>query len=265
VRSLPGVVSAAAISQLPLRDPYNNVGIYAASAPPVSPAEGGDGYQRVVLPGYFETMGIPLLAGRDIQPTDSAESRRVVVVSRTLARSLFPGRNPLGELVVIDRAAEATWEVVGVVGDVRQSGLREEPDSRGTFYRAHGQQPLPRMRLAIRTAGDPKGILPPLRRLLRDLDSRVPLSGPRTMADVIARSTVSESAQSVCLTTFSALALTLAAPERLSTAILAHGVIDTFGAVGLYLGWDVSEVPRALSWPRVFAEKTARTRPGAQR
>jgi putative ABC transport system permease protein len=211
VRSLPGVVSAGAISQLPLRDPYNNVGIYAASAPPVNPGEGGDGYQRIVMPGYFGTMGIPILAGRDIRPTDSAESRRVVVVSRQLARSLFPGRDPLGELVIIDRAAEATWEIVGVVGDVRQSGLREEPDSRGTFYRAHAQQASPTMRLAIRTAGDPQAMLPSLRKLLRELDPRVPLSGPRTMEDVIANSSVSEKAQAVCLTTFSALALTLAA------------------------------------------------------
>jgi predicted permease len=205
------VESAAVVSQVPLRDPYNNVGIYAADAPPVKPSDGGDGYQRVVLPGYFRAMGIPLWAGRDIQPTDLAGSRRVVVVSRQLAKSLFADRDPLGKRVVIDQAADVTWEVVGVVADVKQSGLREDAGSRGTFYRAHAQQAWSTMRLAIRTAGDPQAIVPSLRTLLQKMDPRIPLSGPRTMEDVIANATVSERAQTLFLMTFSLLALTLAA------------------------------------------------------
>ncbi len=64
VRSLPGVTSAGAISQLPLRDPFNNISIYAADNPPTDPTKLDDGYQRVVLPGYFQTMEIRILAGR---------------------------------------------------------------------------------------------------------------------------------------------------------------------------------------------------------
>ncbi|MFA5263775.1 MAG: ABC transporter permease [Opitutaceae bacterium] len=211
VKALPGVESAALVSQVPLRDPYNNVGIYAADAPPVKPSDGGDGYQRVVLPGYFRAMGIPLLAGRDIQPTDSAESRRVVVISQQLAKSLFPDHDPLGRRVVIDRATDEIWEVVGVVADVKQDNLRQEASSRGTFYRAHAQQAWSTMRLAIRTAGNPQAIVPSLRATLQKMDSRIPLSGPRTMADVMANATVSEKAQALFLITFSLLALTLAA------------------------------------------------------
>jgi putative ABC transport system permease protein len=222
VKSLPGVESAAVVSQVPLRDPYNNVGIYAADAPPLKPSDGGDGYQRVVLPGYFKTMGIPLFAGRDIQPTDRADSARVVVISRQLAKSLFADRDPLGQRVVIDQASDATWEVVGVVADVKQSGLREDASSRGTFYRAHAQQPWSSMRLAIRTAGNPQAIVPSLRTLLQRMDPRIPLSGPRTMEDVIANATVSERAQALFLMTFSLLALTLAAAGIYG--LLAFGV-----------------------------------------
>lgn len=246
VRSLPGVESAAVASKLPLRDPYNNVGIYAADHPPVNSADRGDGYERVVLPGYFRAMGIPLLAGRDIQPTDSAESRRVVVISRQLAKSLFADRDPLEQCVVIDQAANVTWVVVGVVADVKQSGLREDASSRGTFYRAHAQQAWSTMRLAIRTAGNPQAIVPSLRTLLQKMDPRIPLSGPRTMEDVIANAIVSERAQALFLMTFSLLALTLAAAGiygllAFSVALRRYeiGIRMTLGATGSVIAWGI--------------------------
>jgi putative ABC transport system permease protein len=211
VRALPGVVSAAAISQLPLRDPYNNVDIYAAASPPASSKDNISGYQRVVLPSYFKTMGIPLLAGRDIEESDLPDAHRVIVISQRLAETLFPHHNPLGQGVVIDRGSKMTWEVVGVVGDVKQSNLREGTSSFGTFYRAPSQQPWSTMRLAIRTAGDPRIIAAPLSAILRRMDTQVPLSNPFTMEEVISNSTVSEKAQTYYLTAFSMLALNLAA------------------------------------------------------
>ncbi len=211
VRSLPGVVSAAAISQLPLRNPYNNISIYAADAPPTNPMEGGDGYQRGVLPGYFQTMGIPLVAGRDIQPTDDANSRRVVIISQRLAKTLFPGRDPLGQRVVIDRANDVTWDVVGVVGDVKQDVLRQESSSRGTFYRSYAQLPYPTMRLAVRTSGNPMAVVTSLRTILQKMDRDVPLAGARPMEDIMTNSTISDRAEATCLAFFSFLAVTLAA------------------------------------------------------
>ncbi len=118
-------------------------------------------------PATSRPCGIPLLAGRDIQPTDTSGSSRVVIISKCLAETLFPNRDPLGQHVVIDRDAKVTWEVVGVVGDVKDSDLREEAASRGTFYRAYSQQPLLTMRLAVRTTGDPLAVVAPLRALLQ--------------------------------------------------------------------------------------------------
>jgi predicted permease len=210
IRSLPGVTSAAVISQLPLRNPYNNIDIYAVAAPPTNPMDSPTANQRAVLPGYFETMGIPLLAGRDIQPPDS-ESGRAVVISRCLAQALFPDRDPLGQQVIIDRDTRVAWDVVGVVGDVKDNDLREETISRGTFYRAYGRETPLTMRLAIRTTGDSLTVVAPLRALVQKMDSQIPLAGPRTMEEVMANTTVSEKAQTTCLTAFSLLALFLAA------------------------------------------------------
>ena len=194
-RALPGVVSAAAISQLPLRDPYNNIEIYAAANPPTTPGDDISGYNRIALPGYFRSMGIPLIAGRYIDESDAPESRRVVVISKLLAETLFPHRDPLGQRVIIDRGSDVGWEVVGVVGDVTQDSIREGVGSRGTFYRAQSQAPWTTMNLAIRTAGDPRAVVTALRVLLQKMDPQIPLSGPRTMEEVMANTTASEKAQ----------------------------------------------------------------------
>lgn len=210
IRAMPGVRAAGAISQLPLRNPSNDISVYDASKPPTNPSEGGNGYQRVVLPGYFEAMGIPLLAGRDVRSSDIPGSNRVVVISQTLGRQLFGDLNPLGRKIVVDGVADQPWEVVGVVGDVKVSNLSEEQTSRGALYRPHAQFSESTMRLAIRTDAAPETLVAPLRVLLQKMDPNVPLSGPRTMAQLMDAVTISHKTQTLFLTTFSALAVLLA-------------------------------------------------------
>ncbi len=231
IKALPGVIDATANSQLPIRDPWNNIDIYAAQNPPDSPASGPSANQRVVIPGYFEAMGIPLLAGRDLQVTDTRDSGRVVVISQQVAKTLFPDRSPLGQSVFINRNHDEPWQVVGVVGDIKENNLFQPAGDRGTFYRVYGQQRPGTMRLAVRTAGPPMTLVPALRNLLQEIDPQIPLSGPRSMEQIMANSAVSYKAITVCLLTFSALALILVAMGLY--ALLAYLVAQRRRDIGI--------------------------------
>ena len=244
IRALPGVRSAAAISQLPLRNPFNDLSLYDASAPPPQPSDAINGHQRVVLPGYFQTMGIPLLAGRDVRDSDTPAAARVVVISQVLAEQLFPGREPLGRKVIVDGAKETPWEVVGIVGDVKASGLRDDPRRRGAFYWPHTQVSLPTMRLAIRTAVAPHTIVAPLRTLLQKMDPTVPLAGPRTMEEVMSNTTLSEKGLTLCLTLFSTLALVLAAVGL--HGVLAYSVAQQSRDIGIRMALGANH--RHIAW-----------------
>ncbi len=125
-------------------------------------------------------------------------------------------------MVVIDQAKDAPWEIVGVVGDVKQNRLREEASLRGTFYRAYAQQPVPTMRLAIRTGGNPLAIVGTLRALLEKIDPDIPLAGPRTMEEIMANGAISETAQAACLAAFSVLAPDLGRGRSLRIAGLCR-------------------------------------------
>jgi putative ABC transport system permease protein len=199
------------VIQLPLRDPGNNVRVWPADQPPVDAGDANVAYTRRVLPGYFEAMRIPILAGRAIEATDRAGQVDTLVISQSLAKALFPGENPLGRRVVADVGGDRglTFEVVGVVGDARLSWIGGDPGL--AMYHSFYQLPSLTMRIAIRTALVPESIAGALRSRVRNLDRDVPIEEVTSMEAVIRESVAPVRNVAGVLSAFSTLAVLLAA------------------------------------------------------
>ena len=211
VQGIPGVEAVALIDRIPIRNPGGN---YEVATPEVFMAdpEGRTlAYRRLVLPGYFDAMGIPLLVGRDVTDTDDDNSALVLVISEGMAEALFPGEDPLGRTLALDGGREEpiVVDVIGVVGDVTTSRLAG--DGWYAMYTSYRQWGAATMGAAIRTRGAPGSVTPAVRDVLRQLDGDVPLADIRTMDDVLSQSVSDRKAIAAVLGMFAVVALLLAA------------------------------------------------------
>jgi putative ABC transport system permease protein len=165
---------------------------------------------RMVAAEYFSTLGIPLVKGRDFLPEEHAKARDVVIINETLARRHFPGRDPIGEKLVIHMSDPLVPSVVvGVVGDIRHASL--DTAAREMVYWPHAQLPLASLTLLIRTARSPQTLTPALQREVWALDRNLPVSEPRTMEQLMAGTVVRARFATSLFGLFAAIALILAA------------------------------------------------------
>jgi predicted permease len=167
-----------------------------------------------VGPGYFDVLGIRLVQGRTLGRQDGADAIRGVVVSESFARHWWPDASPLGRRVFGgDGDGQEWWEIVGVVEDVHHMSLEESPEELIYFPLVVGPVESPStvrtVDILVRTAGIPIQFIPVVRRELRDLNPRVPLSNPRTMEDVMSRAMAGTSFTMTMLGAASGIALLL--------------------------------------------------------
>jgi hypothetical protein len=164
-----------------------------------------------VLPGLFETMGIPLLEGRDFAANDGPDDPRFAVVSQSLAEALWPGGSAVGRTFdSSDGRASVSRTVIGVVGDIRSGGAQDPPAP--LFYEDFYQDPwLPSMALVLRVQGDAGLVVPALRDAARATDPSIPVIEVGLLTDVLGQNTVQQRHYALLLGLFSALALCIAA------------------------------------------------------
>ncbi len=209
LEAIPGVQGVAIADRLPIRDSGNWLITYAADNPPLDPADYQGAPFRVVMDGFHETMGIPLLAGRGIEATDAAGAPLVAVISRSMTDRLFPEESPIGRRIVVDFDGPVEFEVVGVAEDVHLFSLAEQPTE--VVYASYYQLPYSLMRIAARTAGEPRLIAGALRDAVWSLDRDIAIARIVTMHEALASSVDRYRVMAVLLAGFAGIAVLLAA------------------------------------------------------
>jgi putative ABC transport system permease protein len=215
VRALPGVASAAASSTLPLRERGFTSDFFIAGRAPDE--YGTEVVRRRMTPGYLETMGVPLLAGRAFTDADIFTGRwdeprddRVALINEAMARQLFPGENPVGQRITTDRVPDSTslWRtIVGVVGNERQSEIAMPAE----IELIEPGQSFGVMHVYVRVAGgEPTSVLPAVRAIVQEIDSELPLYAAAAMEDVVTDSMARDRFLMLLLLAFAGVALVLA-------------------------------------------------------
>jgi putative ABC transport system permease protein len=205
--SLPGVTRIAFANLLPGRSNYSRP-IQIEGEPAVDRSDPPMADDRAVSTGYFETLRLPILAGRGFDANDDERGRPVAVVSRSLAERYWPGRDPLGRRFRVGDDTGPWLTVVGVSGDVIQNWFarRNFP----TYYRPWTQDPRSSLAFAARTAGDPEALGPAARLAISAVDPYEPASEVWSMRRSLALATIGLQYVAAIMAVFGALALVLA-------------------------------------------------------
>ena len=207
VETLPGVQSVGLVRGLPLSGQNVGMSIGVPGGPPPAPGEPWDADYAQVSPGYFRTMNIPLLQGRDFNETDRTNTVPVTVVNERFVKNFKLGTNVLGRLISFGGVKNI--EIIGVVKDTKRTGLAGV--QRGEVFRTYQQQCWGFMSLVVRTQRDPAEIIRVVRAELDTIDKDQPIENVRTMTQLVASSVGQRRLSVQLLAGFSGVALLLAA------------------------------------------------------